>query len=102
LNAGGTLVSVNHRAASDQRQRNHLDYGGTTMLKSRTMAVAGTIAALSLAAAPIASASIDTHSGTSSPDRIQRVDKRSPDRTHSPDPANSRDRTAQRDSTNHR
>ena len=72
------------------------------MLKSRTMAVAGTIAALSLAAAPIASASIDTHSGKSSPDRIQRVDKRSPDKTNSRDRTNSHDRNAQRDSKNHR
>ena len=55
------------------------------MLKSRTMAIAGTIAALSLAAAPIASASTDTHSGKSSPDRIQRVDKKSPDKTNSRD-----------------
>lgn len=66
------------------------------MLKSRTMALAGTIAALSLAAAPIASASVDTHSGKSSPDRIQRVDKKSPDKS------NSRDRNTQRDVNNHR
>ena len=72
------------------------------MLTSRTMAVAGAIAALALAAAPIASASIDTHSGTSSPDRIQRVDKKSPDKTNSRDRTNSHDRNAQRDSTNHR
>ena len=72
------------------------------MLKSRTMAVAATIAALSLAAAPIASASVDTHSGKSSPDRIQRVDKKSPDKTNSPDRTNSHDRNTQRDSTNHR
>ncbi len=70
------------------------------MLRSRTMAVAGTIAALSLAAAPIASASIDTHSGKPGPVRIQRVDKRSPDKTISPDRTNSHDRNAQRDSTN--
>ena len=68
------------------------------MLKSRTIAVACTIAALSLAAAPIASASIDTHSGKSSPDRIHRVDKQSPDKTNSRD----RLRNAQRDSMNHR
>ena len=72
------------------------------MLKSRTMAVAGAIAALSLTAAPIASASAATHSGTSSPDRIQRVDKRSPDKTNSRDRMNSPDRNTQRDSTNHR
>ena len=66
------------------------------MLKSRTMAVAGTIAALSLAAVPIASASTDTHSRKSSPDRIHRVDKKSHDKT------NSRDRNAQRDSKNDR
>ncbi|MGZ4231380.1 MAG: hypothetical protein ACXVUE_17350 [Solirubrobacteraceae bacterium] len=78
------------------------------MLKSRTMAVAGSIAALSLVAAPIASASIDTHGGKPSPDRIQRVDKRSPDKTNSRDRTNPRDvttshdRNAQRDSTNHR
>ena len=73
------------------------------MLTSRTMAVTGAIAALSLAAAPIASASIDTHSGTSSPNRIQRVDKRSPDKTNSRDRRpNSHDSNAQRDSTNHR
>ena len=72
------------------------------MLKSRPMAIAGTIAALSLAAAPIASASIDTHGGKPSPDHIQRVDKRSPDKTNSPDRTNSHDRNAQRDSTNHR
>ncbi len=72
------------------------------MLTSRTMAVTGAIAALSLAAAPIASASIDTHSGTSSPNRIQRVDKRSPDKTNSRDRPNSHDSNAQRDSTNHR
>jgi Ni/Co efflux regulator RcnB len=72
------------------------------MLKSRTMAIAGTIAALSLAATPIASASVDTHSGKPSPDRIQRVEKRSPDKTNSPDRTNSHDRNAQRDSTNHR
>ena len=63
------------------------------MLKSRTMAVAGTIAALSLAAVPIASASTATHSGTPSPDRIQRVDKKSPDKS------NSRDRNTQRASS---
>jgi hypothetical protein len=55
------------------------------MLKSRTMAVAGTIAVLSLAAAPIASASIDAHSGKPAPDRIERVDKKSPARTSSLD-----------------
>lgn len=65
------------------------------MLKSRTMAVAGSIAVLSLAAAPIASASVDTHV-KSSPDRIERVDKKSPDKT------NSRDHSAQRDAKNHR
>ena len=78
------------------------------MLTSRTIAIAGTIAALSLAAAPIASASATTHSGTPSPDRMHRVDKRSPDKTNSRDRTNprdvttSRDRNAQRDSTNHR
>lgn len=69
--------------------------GRTTMLKSRTMAVAGMIAALSLVATPFAAASVDAHSGASHPDRIQRVDKRSPD-THS------RDRADQRDLANHR
>ena len=72
------------------------------MLKSRTMAVAGTIAALSLTAAPIASASTATHSGKSSPDRIQRVDKRSPDKTNSRDRTNSPDRTAPRDANSRR
>ncbi len=72
------------------------------MLKSRTMAVAGTIAALSLAAAPIASASAATHSGKPSPDRIQRVDKRSPDKTNSRDRTNSPDRTAPRDANSRR
>lgn len=66
------------------------------MLKSRTMAVAGTIAALSLAAAPIASASTDAHSGKSSLDRIHRVDKKSPDKR------SLRDRHDNRDSKNHR
>ena len=65
------------------------------MLKSRTMAVAATIATLSLVATPIASASLDTHSGSSSPDRIQRVDKKSPDK-------HSRDRNDRRDVTNDR
>jgi hypothetical protein len=51
------------------------------MLKSRTIAVAGTIAALSLATAPIAAAaSPDAHSGKPSPDRVQRLDKKSPDK----------------------
>jgi Ni/Co efflux regulator RcnB len=72
------------------------------MLKSRTLAVAGTIAALSLAATPIAAASADAHSGKSSPDPIQRIDKRSPDKTRSPDRTNSHDRNAQRDAKNHR
>jgi hypothetical protein len=66
------------------------------MLKSRTMAVAGTIAALSLAAAPIASASTDAHSGKSSLDRVHRVEKKSPDKKHS------RDRSGTRDSKNDR
>jgi hypothetical protein len=102
LNAGGKLISVNHRAAPDQGQRTHLHQEGTAMLKSRTMAIAGTIAALSLAATPIASASIVPHSGKPSPDRIHRVDKKSPDKTSSRDRTNSHDRNAQRDSTNHR
>ena len=50
------------------------------MIKSRTIAVAGTIAALSLAAAPIAAASTDAHSGNSSRDRVQHVDKKSSDK----------------------
>lgn len=65
------------------------------MFKPRKMAVAGTIAALSLAAAPIASASPDAHSGKSSHDRIHRVDKKSPDKS-------SRDRHSSRDSRSRR
>lgn len=65
------------------------------MFKSRTMAVAGTIAALSLVATPIASASLDAHSGSASPDRIQRVDKKSPDK-------HSRDRNDRRDPASRR
>lgn len=65
------------------------------MLKSRTIAVAGMIAALSLAAAPIAAASVDAHSGKT-PDRVQRVEKKSPDKK------NSRDRNHSRDSKSHR
>ncbi len=65
------------------------------MLKSRTMAVAGTITALSLAAAPIASASVDTHRGKT-PDRVQRADKTSPDKR------SSLDRKGSRDTKNHR
>lgn len=64
------------------------------MLKSRTIAVAGTIAALSLAAVPIASAATDAHSGKSGADRVQRVEKKSPDRRHS--------RDIRRDFKNHR
>jgi hypothetical protein len=99
LSAESKLVNVNPRATPNEEWRTHLDQGGTTMLKSRTMAVAGTIAALSLAAAPIAAASTDGHSGKPSPDRIQRVEKKSPDK-RSPD-RNSRDHNRTRDSRNH-
>lgn len=60
------------------------------MLKSRTTAVACTVAALSLAAAPIAAASVDTHSGKT-PDRVQRIEKKSPDGRSSLDRNGSRD-----------
>ena len=66
------------------------------MLKSRSIAVLATIAGLSLVAAPIASASTDAHGSKSSPDRVQRVDKKSPDKR------SSRDRNARRDSKNPR
>ena len=62
------------------------------MLTSRKIAVAGTIAALSLATAPIAAASTNIHT---SPDRVQRVDKKSPDKK------DSHDRNDKRDSKNH-
>ena len=65
------------------------------MLASRKFAVAGTIAAMSLAAAPIASASTSTHS-SKSPDRVQRADRKSPDKK------GSRDRHQKRDTKNHR
>jgi hypothetical protein len=65
------------------------------MFKSRTMAVAASIAALSLVATPIASASLDAHGGSPSPDRVQRVDKKSPDR-HSRDRNDRRDRESRR------
>ncbi len=60
------------------------------MIKSRTIAIAGTIAALSLAAAPIAAASTDAHSGKSSRDRVQHVDKKSPDKKSTRDAKNLR------------
>ena len=61
------------------------------MIKSRTIAVAGTIAALSLAAAPVAVASTDAHSGNSSRDRVQHVEKKSPDKKSTREAKNTRD-----------
>ena len=86
------------------------------MFKSRTMAIAGTIGALSLAAAPIAAAATPgVHSGVkpgpdvvhrvdkTSPDKNnERADKTSPDKNRSRDSTNSRNTTSSRDATNHR
>ena len=86
------------------------------MFKSRTMAIAGTIGALSLAAGPIAAAATPgVHSGgKSGPDVVQRADKqspdkhkeradkKSPDKNGSRDGTNSRNTASSRDATNHR
>ena len=55
------------------------------MLKSRTIAIAGSIAALSLAAGPVAAVAATTHHGTATPARTDRSldsrDARHVDRT---------------------
>ena len=70
------------------------------MLKSRTIAIAGTIGALSLAGAPLAAAAGSTHAGKASPNRVERVDKKSPDKTGSRESKHRFDNT--RDAKNHR